>query len=749
MAPLASSERAESARDTSTRPSNAVDRRVGIAFALPCLVLLLSMLVLGDWIIDDAGISFAYARNVARFDGFVSQPGRVPVEGYSNFTWVVLLVPTFWAHVFHPVYVPKLFGALEVCAGFYLLQRMLARRTGMLWPGVVLTSLLAVSPPIVIWTSSGLENGTLFLLVAGLVVVLIERPTRWEAKAGALAALLAMTRPDGLVFSGAAGLVVLGGTWRRRGVRGLARSGGRYTGAFGALFLPFFVFRLVMFHLPWPHTYYAKRVYMTAGERLHALLEGGAVLTKLSSFARGLAGPFGIPLLLATVVMLVVAAARRKFRRDLAIAALFQATAIFAFVWLDDDWMGEYRFGTAGILMSLVTAVMASHAAVGTWPRRAVVAWGLAIALALVDFAPRLAAFAANPTTPYSDIVRHARRFNRYAELLELKQSSLLTPDLGGELMDSKLTIYDAAGLCEPAVVHLLKKDSPIWHANHPEFYDWVFETVKPTFISTNGFFTNVTTLEYDPRFSRDYVAINRYSDTYVATVYHRRVHSGEFVRRDALRDPTALALLQQVSSRSRPDPWVVRVGEALGLTAPRLPDSPERLIAAGRLARVGWDANRAATLFRRAAAAAREPNEALQLLGETLDQAARVDEARAVWSELLRAAVRTRDFERAARAASRLDLPGRTEDAAAMEKGLHALYDYGDTAAAVQLFDEIARRTPTHLGAHYQLAVSLGRAGRAEEARAAWTRVLALATGFGDDKVAQSARAQIHVAAR
>src|SRR4051812_32359967 len=79
-----------------------------LSLAVPCVMFILGVLALGDWIIDDAGISFAYARNVAYLDGFVSQPGRPPVEGYSNFTWVMLLVPTFWLHVFHPVIVPKL-----------------------------------------------------------------------------------------------------------------------------------------------------------------------------------------------------------------------------------------------------------------------------------------------------------------------------------------------------------------------------------------------------------------------------------------------------------------------------------------------------------------------------------------------------------------------------------------------------------------------------------------------------------------
>jgi hypothetical protein len=45
----------------------------------------------GHWLIDDAAITFAYSRNVADGFGPVLQPGALPVEGYSNPTWMILL----------------------------------------------------------------------------------------------------------------------------------------------------------------------------------------------------------------------------------------------------------------------------------------------------------------------------------------------------------------------------------------------------------------------------------------------------------------------------------------------------------------------------------------------------------------------------------------------------------------------------------------------------------------------------------
>ena len=41
--------------------------------------------------LDDAFISFRYARNLVEGAGLVWNPGEPPVEGYSNFLWVLLL----------------------------------------------------------------------------------------------------------------------------------------------------------------------------------------------------------------------------------------------------------------------------------------------------------------------------------------------------------------------------------------------------------------------------------------------------------------------------------------------------------------------------------------------------------------------------------------------------------------------------------------------------------------------------------
>lgn len=71
-------------------------RRVGSALGLIGALSLAHFLVYTiaqPFYIEDAGISFAYARNLAQGDGLVSYPGGERVEGYSNALWVFLLEP--------------------------------------------------------------------------------------------------------------------------------------------------------------------------------------------------------------------------------------------------------------------------------------------------------------------------------------------------------------------------------------------------------------------------------------------------------------------------------------------------------------------------------------------------------------------------------------------------------------------------------------------------------------------------------
>jgi hypothetical protein len=196
--------------------------------------------------------------------------------------------------------------------------------------------------------------------------------------------------------------------------------------------------------------------------------------------------------------------------------------------------------------------------------------------------------------------------------------------------------VYDAAGLCEPDVIRTLKKGTPVWLDAHPEFYDHVFEELRPTFISTHHFWTLVTAFDDDPRFARDYVAIDAYEDAYVKRVFGRRLRSGDFVRRDALASFGALERLRaSYRPPPRPDPFVFRLADAAQPPAGD-DEAVAQLRAAASQARYQDDnPHRAATLLARLLARAPGDLEAAFQRASALDDAARPEEARREWERV------------------------------------------------------------------------------------------------------------------
>ena len=119
---------------------------------VPLAVFVVHALWFGAWIIDDAAISYVYARNLAAGHGLIAQLGDPPVEGYSNFTWVLLLTPFFALRIFDPVISAKLLSVGLIALTFGVVYHAFDYRR---WVLVALT-LAALNTSFVMWGVSGL-----------------------------------------------------------------------------------------------------------------------------------------------------------------------------------------------------------------------------------------------------------------------------------------------------------------------------------------------------------------------------------------------------------------------------------------------------------------------------------------------------------------------------------------------------------------------------------------------------------------
>lgn len=218
------------------------------------------------WTCDDAFISLRYARHFAEGHGLVFNldPAESPVEGYTNFSWTMLLALA--------VSLGFGDGALEAWASAWgiachggvvlLLAAMAWRASG----GRALVPVAAVGYAAIHHAASlapaGLETALFVLLVTAMLrACLALKCARAAWLLGFLGVLAALTRPDGAIPCAVAGLFVLHDALRR-GDWACRRSDWRlvvgYAAPFVLVFAPYLLWRHGYYGHWLPNTFYAK-----------------------------------------------------------------------------------------------------------------------------------------------------------------------------------------------------------------------------------------------------------------------------------------------------------------------------------------------------------------------------------------------------------------------------------------------------------------------------------------------------------
>lgn len=203
--------------------------------------------------VDDAYISFRYARNLVEGHGLVFNPGE-RVEGFTNFGFVLacafLLLFVDGEGLYWAVFVLNLILLLVL---FVLFLRQVEQRMGS--PQARSAAwLLALCPALWLWTASGMEA----VAVTALQVALWISMERLDAGGGGrdaarLAVLLglgAILRADGFLWIAVAAAYLT--------LRGRYRQGLRVGLLSAPVVLLTFVGRWVYYGEIWPNTYYAK-----------------------------------------------------------------------------------------------------------------------------------------------------------------------------------------------------------------------------------------------------------------------------------------------------------------------------------------------------------------------------------------------------------------------------------------------------------------------------------------------------------
>jgi hypothetical protein len=482
---------------------------VGTATAL----LVLLPLLLTFYVVDDAYISFRYAKNLADGHGFVFNVGT-PVEGVTNLLWTLLLAAAFELGVIARWGVERFVIVAGLLVGLVALWRTdcIMRGLGVGW-GVRLGALLLLAATTDLWLS--LTNGLEAALFAFLLVeTLFQTLIRERFAIGALAGLLCFaTRPEGLLaFPAAAISFFVFCRGAAGGATGRARPGARLlaaTASFAVTVLALSLVRYAYFESVIPNSALAKRP-----DDLEALL-GNLVLGRqyLASTATTnllLAGSFvAAPLLF----LLELPGERRRLRALVSAVLLLGFGQSAAILVVGGDWMPFARLMSPYFFLFAVLGSLLVCA--GRWrdgtAARAVVA--LCIAAASLAFSSSLLARPAWLSAPPSWGIAF-RDGGEYRKAVPTLAACLTTKDVVAAEKIGQIgyrlpgiAIHDILGLTDAHVARHATRYYPRFGKTDLAY---TLTQVRPTLLLMNSGFAYLNSLDPDAKreFDADYVIL-------------------------------------------------------------------------------------------------------------------------------------------------------------------------------------------------------------------------------------------------
>lgn len=322
-------------------------------------VLLVSAASLSVWgyTVDDAWITFRYARNAADGLGVVYNPGQ-RVEGFTSPAWFVL---SFVAEMLRipPDQASKFVSLLMVSALMILMWRRIVRGSGSAAAPMLI---LALHSPLLVGVVCGLEAAAAASLVGCLLILASEETVAWRMLAGVGCAAIC-TRPESVVLLAALGLYLLAA---RRAERGR-------TIMMGAIWIATFVVLTAARRL-----YFGQWVPNTAVAKIRA--ESSAALAAWYYIKSWAVHYWWL------VALAVPALFHSRSRRTAIIGGVLIAAQLVFVVIAGGDWMPQWRF-MLPVDLALVIIACAGAAA---WCESSRVAQRVVILATLLGLAGQL-----------------------------------------------------------------------------------------------------------------------------------------------------------------------------------------------------------------------------------------------------------------------------------------------------------------------------------------------------------------------
>ncbi|MFQ5411487.1 MAG: hypothetical protein ACE5EC_04295 [Phycisphaerae bacterium] len=443
---------------------------LGLILIIGCAALAVHVLWLPQILVDDAFISFRYARNLADGHGLTFNPPE-RVEGYSNALWVLITALGMRCNL-DPIPWTRSLGAAALMGTLITAVLLTRRLTGTRWAAPVVAILIAASTALCGASMAGLETGLyMFLLTAAIATAATDRP--WIASI--LMGLAALTRPEGAALCLIA--IALAALFRNHG--STPRRISALTLPCGLLVAASILFRLWYFGDWLPNSVRAKSAMLPLLASADpadwpSLIFNQPGLAYVTNFLRYAFGPV---VLFAIVPLFRARTHRFAAALMLATVAMAGAVAIYNF----GDWMSSFRL-LAPYLPILSILVIWGMAETICWSREKqwqalsaispLLVAGLILYCALGQFQWRRPSVLANPDAEIAAALNASHQPNLLAATDVLGRLGFYAPHI---------PILDMAGLTDRTIATHGQPRPPFGRSD----FDYVLEQ-RPHLIMNN-----------------------------------------------------------------------------------------------------------------------------------------------------------------------------------------------------------------------------------------------------------------------
>jgi|GEM_PF-832051 len=462
---------------------------------------------------EDSFISFRFAKNLAEGYGLVWNIGELPVEGYTNFLWVIICTLGTIAG-FNIILFAQFFG---ITAGIFTLFYVynISREIGFDESTALLPCLfLAVSGPFATWAASGMETNLFTLFIVGSAYYTISFWKSGDNKSLQLSFFLCLlstlTRPEGfgifllLLFFHIIFYLKKAGSERK--VKQLIMAVLIYL----IPFIIYFTWRYSYFGYLLPLTFYAK-----TGGTFYQWLRG---LKYLIYFSVHFLLPF-LPLLLYLFWKRKDLVKNKKFSLSewlskplssssfsLMFCGVFCSAYIFYIILVGGDYMAMYRFFVP--VLPLIYILLAAGFNLMKNSGQTLGKNSLAVIFILIALTGTIL-----QSTPLEKVLFHkpgithgqyqgvcierwhtnrltliGKFFNEYKKS---DDESIATDAIGAISFYSNLKVYDFHGLVDPVIARMQIEDLGKGFPGHEKINLLYTLSKQPTYFINNRKFTN------------------------------------------------------------------------------------------------------------------------------------------------------------------------------------------------------------------------------------------------------------------